>query len=323
MSDRKKLTDVLAALLATSTDLQAYLAAQPAVTPAPVQPAPVTPAPVTPTPTPAPTPAQPAPVTPAPAPVQPAPVQPAPVQPAPVAPLLPTGYRAVQDFTIDRSLSFDWSSAGGINIFLPNWAGGDRGNGVGGSLGTPARVTYNTDKSVSISAAMEGGQWRNGAMQLNRPSAAIGKWGAVVTSHTSSAVNAFFTHADNGKELDFELVKRNGVIGWAPAVHMPRTGGGRASSDRRTLALGEFKPGVPQRLEFELFADRCVFSIDGKVFETVRHADMASGFIWDLTTRMATLTTIERHAAWSGWTTEDYARESRMTIHGFALPTMP
>ena len=27
----------------------------------------------------------------------------------------------------------------------------------------------------------------------------------------------------------------NQVIGWAPAVHMPRTGGGRASSDRRTL----------------------------------------------------------------------------------------
>jgi len=55
----------------------------------------------------------------------------------------------------------------------------------------------------------------------------------------------------------------------------------------------------------------------------VRHADMASGFIWDITTGMATLTTIERHAAWAGWTTEDYARESRMTIHGFALPTMP
>ena len=319
MSDRKKLTDVLAVLQSTAADLQAYLEAQPAVTPAPVQPTPVQPAPVQPVPV-QPVPVQPTPVQPVP--VQPAPVQPAPVQP-PVAPLLPTGYRATQDFRIDRTLSYDWSAAAGINIFLPNWAGGDRGNGVGGSLGTPTRVLYNGDKSVAITAAMVAGQWRNGALQMNRPASAIGKWGAVVTSHTASAVNAFFTHADNGKELDFELVRRNGVIGWAPAVHMPRTGGGRASSDRRTLALGEFKPGVPQRLEFELFADRCVFSIDGRVFETIRHADMAAGFIWDTTTGMAALATIERHAAWAGWGVDDYARESRMTIHGFALPTMP
>lgn len=135
---------------------------------------------------------------------------------------------------------------------------------------------------------MEEGRWLNGALQLNRPTSAIGKWGAVVTSETVIAVNAFFTYAGNSKELDFELVKQNGVIGWAPAVHMPRTGGGRASSDRRQLKLGEFKLGVPQRLEFELFADRCEFSIDGKVFETVRHADMGAGFIWDTTTGMAT-----------------------------------
>lgn len=184
-------------------------------------------------------------------------------------------------------------------------------------------MLYPDAKSVAITAGMEEGRWRNGALQLNRPTSAIGKWGAVVTSETATAVNAFFTHADNGKELDFELVKRNGVIGWSPAVHMPRTGGGRASSSRRTLALGEFKLGVPQRLEFELFADRCEFSVDGKVFETVRHADMASGFIWDTTTRMAAFATIERHQGWAGWNAADYGRESRMTVHGFLLPSMP
>lgn len=144
-----------------------------------------------------------------------------------------------------------------------------------------------------------------------------------MTSETGSVVNAFFTHNDNGKELDFELVKRSGVIGWAPAVHMPRTGGGRASSDRRTLKLGEFKPGVQQRLEVELFAERCEFSIDGVVFETVRPGDMGAGFIWDVTTGMAAFATIERHAGWAGWSTADYGRESRMTVHSFLLPSMP
>lgn len=103
---------------------------------------------------------------------------------------------------------------------------------------------------------------------------------------------------------------------------MPRTGGGRASSDRRKLALGAFKPGVRQRLEFELFADRCEFSIDGEIFETVRPADMGLGFIWDVTTGMATFATIERHANWAGWSASDYARESRMTVHSFLLPSM-
>ena len=294
MADRKLLTDILSGLSTITEAIESYLdgAAPEPVTP-PVEP-PVTP------------------------PVQP-PVTP-PVTPEPQT--LPAGYRATQDFKIDKDLSYDWGNSN-INIYLPNWAGGDRGNGVGGSVGTPRRVLYPDSDNVTITAGMENGQWRNGALQLNRPTSAIGKWGAVVTSHTGSAVNAFFTYASNGKELDFELVKRGDVIGWAPAVHMPRTGGGRASSNRRVLALGEFKPGVRQRLEFHLFADRCEFSVDGVVFETVRHADMASGFIWDTTTRMATFATIERHANWAGWTAADYANESSMTVHGFLLPTMP
>ncbi|MEQ5793130.1 hypothetical protein LZ686_00580 [Paracoccus sp. NFXS7] len=301
MADRQLLIALLALLKEGTALLEAHLSAEPA----------------TPAPTPDPEP------TPAPAP-EPAP-EPVPVpQPTPEpVPAVPAGYRAVQDFKIDRSLSYDWSSKGGINIFLPNWAGGDRGNGVGGSLGTPSRVRYEDEKAVTINAGMEGGKWLNGALQLNRPTVARGKCGAVVTSHTRTAVNAFYGHAANGKELDFELVKRDGVIGWAPAVHMPRTGGGRASSDRRKLALGAFKPGVRQHLEFELFADRCEFSIDGEIFETVRPADMGAGFIWDVTTGMATFATIERHAAWAGWSATDYARESRMTIHSFLLPSMP
>lgn len=267
--------------------------------------------------TPAPTP-EPEP-TPAPAP-EPAPhLTPAPA-PAPTR-MLPS-FRHAQDFGVDRALDFDWNNPN-MHIYLPNWAGGDEGNGVGGSIGTPAMIDYNADKSVTLRAGMVAGRWRTGALQVNRSRAPRGKWGAVVTSHTAKAVNAFFVHASNGKELDFELVKRNGAIGWAPAVHMPRQGGGRASSDKRQMALGPFTPGVQQRLVTELFADKCDFYIDGVLFETIRPADMADGFIWDTTTDAYAMATIERHRSSAGWSTADYAEPSSMTVHGFLLPSMP
>ena len=294
MADRQLLTALLALLKEGVSLLEAHLAAEPA--------------------TPAPTP-NPEPV-PAPAPV-PAP-QPTP-EPAPTK-MLPS-FRHVQDFGIDRAVDLDWDDPN-MHIYLPNWAGGDEGNGVGGSIGTPAMIDYNADKSVTLRAGMVGGRWRTGALQVTRRQAPRGKWGAVVTSHTDKAVNAFFVHAKNGKESDFELVKRNGVIGWAPAVHMPRQGGGRASSDRRQMALGKFTPGVQQRLVTELFA-KCDFYIDGVLFETIRPADMADGFIWDTTTDAYAMATIERHRSWAGWSAADYAEPSSMTVHGFLLPSMP
>ena len=36
----------------------------------------------------------------------------------------PTGYRGVQDYQIDRSLSYNWGNTN-LEIYLPNWAGGD------------------------------------------------------------------------------------------------------------------------------------------------------------------------------------------------------
>ena len=301
MAERQLLTALLSLLKEGVSLLEAHLSAEPA-TPAP------TPDPE-PTPAPAPEPEP----EPAPAP------QPTP-EPAP-SKMLPS-FRHVQDFGVDRALDFDWNNPN-MHIYLPNWAGGDEGNGVGGSIGTPAMIDYNADKSVTLRAGMVNGRWRTGALQVNRSRAPRGKWGAVVTSHTDKAVNAFFVHASNGKELDFELVKRNGVIGWAPAVHMPRQGGGRASSDRRQMALGKFTPGVQQRLVTELFADKCDFYIDGVLFETIRPADMADGFIWDTTTDAYAMATIERHRSWAGWSAADYAEPSSMTVHGFLLPSMP
>ena len=299
MAERQLLTALLSLLKEGVSLLEAHLSAEPA-TPAPA-----------PDPEPTPTPA------PKPEPV-PAP-QPMP-EPAP-SKMLPS-FRHVQDFGVDRALDFDWNNPN-MHIYLPNWAGGDEENGVGGSIGTPTNIDYNADKSVTLRAGMVDGCWRTGALQVNRRQAPRGKWGAVVTSHTDKAVNAFFVHAGNGKELDFELVKRNGVIGWAPAVHMPRRGGGRASSDKRQMALGPFTPGVQQRLVTELFADKCDFYIDGVLFETIRPADMADGFIWDTTTDAYAMATIERHRLWAGWTAADYAEPSSMTVHGFLLPSMP
>ena len=295
MADRQLLTALLALLKEGVSLLEAHLAAEPAA----------------PAPTPAPEP------TPAPAP-EPVP-QPTP-EPAP-SKMLPS-FRHVQDFGIDRALDLDWDNPN-MHIYLPNWSGGDTGNGVGGSVGTPAMIDYNADKSVTLRAGMVDGRWRTGALQVNRRQAPRGKWGAVVSSHTDKAVNAFFVHARNGKELDFELVKRNGVIGWAPAVHMPRQGGGRASSDKRQMALLPFVRGVQQRLTVELLSDRCLFWVDGVLFETIRPADMADGFIWDTTTDAYAMATIERHRSWAGWSAADYAEPSSMTVHGFLLPSMP
>ena len=75
--------------------------------------------------------------------------------PAPVSnPLRPAGYRAVQDFKIDRATSPNWSDAGGSHTFLPNWAGGDRQNGGGESRGTLSRVAYGPDKEVTLTTGM-------------------------------------------------------------------------------------------------------------------------------------------------------------------------
>lgn len=289
MSDRAKLTELLSYLRSSVASMLTQIEELQTYLDTPV----VTPEPVDPTPTPTPTPSK-----------------------------MVAGFRYVQDFNIDRTLNFPWGDPN-MHIFLPNWSGGDTGNGVGGSVGTPTNIDYNADKSVTLKAGMSGGRWRTGALQVNRPQAARGKWGAVVTSHTDSAVNAFFVHASNGKELDFELVKRNGVIGWAPAVHMPRTGGGRASSDKRQMALLPFVRGVQQRLTVELLSDRCLFRVDGVLLETIRPEDMADGFIWDVTTNCYAMATIERHRSWAGWSAADYDKPSSMTVHGFMLPNMP
>lgn len=293
MAERQLLTALLALLKEGVSLLEVRLEAEPAA----------------PVPTPAPEP------TPAPVPV------PAP-HPTPAPSKMLPSFRHVQDFRIDRALDFDWNNPN-MHIYLPNWAGGDEENGVRGSIGAPAMIDYNADKSVTLRAGMVDGRWCTGALQVNRRQAPRGKWGAVVTSHTDKAVNAFFVHAGNGKELDFELVKRNGMIGWAPAVHMPRRGGGRASSDKRQMALGPFTPGVQQRLVTELFADKCDFYVDGVLFETIRPADMVDGFIWDTTTDAYVMATIERHRPWAGWSAADYAQPSSMTVHGFLLPSMP
>ena len=59
------------------------------------------------------------------------------------------------------------------------------------------------------------------------------------------------------------------------------------------------------------------------LFETIRPADIANGFIWDTTTDAYAIATIERYRSWAGWSAADYAEPSSMTVHGFLLPSMP
>ncbi|WP_299358772.1 fibronectin type III domain-containing protein [uncultured Paracoccus sp.] len=245
----------------------------------------------------------------------------------PVAPPLPPvnptpeGYKAIQDFTIDKALTYNWGSST-IDFFLPSWVGGDQGNGLGGSYGDPSKLDYNSDKSITVNAAMDpaDGKWKTGWMQsASRINKTKGKWGAIVSATEAHAVHAFFVFASNAKELDFELTKKNGVIGWSPAVHMPKTGGGAAHSNKRVMNHGTFKPGVQQRLEVELFDDRAEFRIDGVLFETITPADMSDGSIWDVSTKAGVFLTNERHASWAGWTASDYAQGSAMTVHSLLM----
>ncbi|WP_373946887.1 hypothetical protein [Paracoccus marcusii] len=45
------------------------------------------------------------------------------------------------------------------------------------------------------------------------------------------------------------------------------------------MAILTFVRCVEQRLTVELLSDRCLFYVDGMLFETIRPADMANGFI--------------------------------------------
>ena len=235
----------------------------------------------------------------------------------PPAPVMPAGFRPLDSFGIDRAQTGNWGNAA-LNIYLPTWGVGPE------SVGKPSLIEYHQDGSATLRAeagpkdAATGRSWYTGAMQVNRPKIATGRVGALIHVTDPSAVAAFFGYADNSKEVDFELTRdKDGKIAWSPAVHMPKTGGGRVSSSKRTMTRAPLAD-KPQALEYDLRADRCDFYCDGVIFETITHADMAAGGTWDTTTGMAQFLSVEHHGGWAGW---DYASgKASMRVYGLRLP---
>lgn len=246
----------------------------------------------------------------------PVPAPPAPEAPKPAEPLpakgSPAGFSKIGDLKIDRRLTFDWSA---FDIYLPQWGVGPK------SLGRPSLLDWQPDGSVIVNAGFgerdpaTGRSWHTGAMQgQNGMRHALGRMGAEIHVTRPHAVAAFFAHADNAKEIDFELTFLDGKPGWSPAVHMPRTGGGRVSSSRRIMRRAPLADRV-QRLEYDLRPDRCDFYCDEQIFETIYPADMAEGGTWDTTTVMTVFLSVEHHDAWAGWGAGDYARGAQMRVH--------
>lgn len=241
----------------------------------------------------------------------------APVTPPAPTVTMPAGFKPLDSFGIDRAKTFNWNNPA-ISIYLPEWGVGPE------SVGKPSLIEYHQDGSATLRAeagpkdAATGRSWYTGAMQMTRPKLATGHVGALIHVTDPSAVAAFFGYADNGKEIDFELTRdKDGKIAWTPAVHMPKAGGGRVSSTKRTMKRAPLAD-KPQALEYDLQTDRCDFYCDGAIFETITPADMAAGGIWDTTTGMAQFLSVEHHGAWAGW---DYASgKAAMRVYGLRLP---
>ncbi len=236
----------------------------------------------------------------------------APVTPPASTVTMPAGFKPLDSFGIDRAQTMAWGNAA-LAIYLPTWGVGPE------SVGKPSLIEYHQDGSATLRAeagpkdAATGRTWFTGAMQVNRPKLATGRVGALIHVTDPSAVAAFFGYADNGKEIDFELTFLDGMPAWSPAVHMPKTGGGRVSSSKRVMKRAPLAD-KPQALEYDLRADRCDFYCDGVIFETITPADMAAGGTWDTTTGMAQFLSVEHHGAWAGW---DYASgKAAMRVYG-------
>lgn len=213
-----------------------------------------------------------------------------------------------------------------IPLIGDDWSKGDMKLipwGVGPhSTGNPALVTMLPTGAAVLTARMIAGKWNTGALQLNKPARGKGRWGAIVSSTAANNVNAFFTYCDRtGTELDFEYVIKNGVKGWALGVHMPLTaGGGQRGFGGLFVPFSDGDFSKPTLLEFELDETSCRFFINGRLVGTVTEAMMPSVCTWTVTSRMEMFLSSEWHGSWAGWTADDYAKGSNMTVYGIVAP---
>lgn len=215
---------------------------------------------------------------------------------------LPAGFRKLDSFKIDKFLTYDWDA---FEIYLSSWH-----NGVQ-TTGDPELVTWNPDGSATLDFCGDGHSGQSGMLKLVRPTKAKGKWGAIVAVDKPDAVAAFFLYAKNGKEIDFELTRHDGVLGWAPNVWMPTKDGKKASRQGPPLHM-PFSPG-PQLLEVEFGADAAVFFVDGVEHARIEPDDMPSNTVWDVDTSVDVVFSVESHGPWAGQSYSD--ERASMTVY--------
>lgn len=216
--------------------------------------------------------------------------------------LLPRGFRTIDSFKIDKSLTYDWEA---FEIYLSSWH-----NGVQ-TTGDPSLITWNDNGSVKLDFHGNGEAGRSGMLKLVRPIKAKGRWGAFLEVNKPDAVAAFFLYAENGKEIDFELTRDNGVLGWSPNVWMPTQDGGKTSYQGPPLNI-PFSSGV-HLLEIQFDENAAVFYVDGVEGARIEPADMPLGSIWDVETAVDVIFSVESHSQWAGQT---YSGErASMTVY--------
>lgn len=214
----------------------------------------------------------------------------------------PKGFRTIDSFKIDKSLTYDWEA---FEIYLSSWH-----NGVQ-TTGDPSLITWNDNGSVTLDFHGNEEAGRSGMLKLVRPIKAKGRWGAFLEVDKPDAVAAFFLYAENGKEIDFELTRDNGVLRWSPNVWMPTQDGGKTSYQGPSLNI-PFSSGV-HLLEIQFDESAAVFYVDGVEGARIEPDDMPLGSIWDVETAVDVIFSVESHSQWAGQTYSD--ERASMTVY--------
>ena len=228
-------------------------------------------------------------------------------------PALPAGMKKPGEY---KASANKWAAQWGVDeLTFPSWF-----NGVQ-THGDPALVNMRADGSAVLEARYVGTEWHSGKLQMNKPTPSTGRWGFVASCEKANAVCAMFLYAPDGSELDFEYTKRNGVYGWALAVHMPKQGGGMSHSTGSNFhfPMTQAEAAKVHHYEFDYDASGCRFYIDGKLITTITPAQMDKGVIWKTDAKFEAFCSVEKHGGWAG---HEYpaGTEGQMTVWGIKIP---
>lgn len=228
-------------------------------------------------------------------------------------PAAPPAYELPAGMLRPLDIYIGWDSVT-PRIIEPNWMGG------AGTMGDPDLIEKHwLDSTVTLHGKYKGSAWHSGKLQLDRPKRGQGVWSWVTQAvNEPNAVCAMFTYADDGTELDFEYVKRDGTTGWQCNVWMPLEGGGRAMAKEPIFVP---MPDISQPTEYQIVHDAYStdFFIDGNFAGFIRPSDMPDGTIWKTDAKMSQFTTVEKHGSWAGWT--EY-KHTAFKVLGLDYPDM-